>query len=235
VLTEGNQVYAFGWNKNGRLGTGKKGPLTALEPILISSLTAEMKIGSLYANLGMSIALTEDGKAYSWGNGSFGGTGHGDDEDQWEPKLIEALNDQEIIQASIGANFGHALTKKGRIYSWGQGRSGQLGRPYEKKGVEGPTVIEGVENIVSIGSGNNHSFATDQNGVLFAWGQGKRGVLGTGSEENVLEPKAVDGLKGVKIISVTGSFGHSGAVSKDGQLFTWGSSQHGKLGYDYSG
>jgi len=232
ILTEGNQVYSCGWNKNGKLGYGKDGPLTALEPTLIKTLS-EMKIVSLYAGQQMTIALSFDGKAYSWGKGSFGSCGHGSEDDEWIPKLIKGLDHEFIVKASIGANYALALTKEGKVYSWGQNNSGQLGREAgDEKDDGGPQVILDLNNIQHLCSGNNHSFAIDKDGLLYAWGKGTRGVLGIESEENALEPIVVGHFKDVKIVATTASFGHSGAVTTNGQVYTWGSSQHGKLGYD---
>ena len=75
-----------------------------------------------------SLALTADGAVWSWGNGGCGELGHGDAQNQWQPKKIEAFAGQRVVAVSAG-DYAHslAITADGAVWSWGQGGSGCLG------------------------------------------------------------------------------------------------------------
>ncbi len=78
-----------------------------------------------------SLAVSEGGQVYSWGNGSFNQLGHGDKKDQKEPRLVNGLKDVVIVGVSCtrGEKNAHsmALGSDGSVYTWGAGYKGKLG------------------------------------------------------------------------------------------------------------
>ena len=67
-------------------------------------------------------------------------------------------------------------------------------------------------------------------GIALAWGSGKDGRCGTGSEEDVTEAFRVLKDAGL-IISLKCGYHHSAAVGSDGRIYTWGRGLFGQLGH----
>lgn len=87
--------------------------LTQLKPKLVQALlghrVVQVACGSRDAQ---TLALTEDGIVFSWGDGDFGKLGRGGSEGTFIPQQIERLNDVGVIQIECGAQFSLALTGK---------------------------------------------------------------------------------------------------------------------------
>lgn len=66
-----------------------------------------------------TLALSDEGLVFSWGDGDFGKLGRGGSEGCNVPHNIERLNNLGVIQIECGAQFSLALTKVGEVGSVG--------------------------------------------------------------------------------------------------------------------
>lgn len=65
-----------------------------------------------------TLAMTDDGDVWSWGDGDFGKLGRGGREECLVPKKIDVLCKKNIVQLTCGGQFSLALTAEGLIYAW---------------------------------------------------------------------------------------------------------------------
>ncbi|XP_030448581.1 ultraviolet-B receptor UVR8 [Syzygium oleosum] len=88
--------------------------------------------------------------------------------------------------------------------------------------------------VVAVASGEAHTLALTGDGVVYAWGRGLFGRLGTGSEEDGLFPVRVKfdfpQDKRVKIVGIAAGAYHSLCVADDGSVWCWGYNLYGQLG-----
>jgi alpha-tubulin suppressor-like RCC1 family protein len=79
-----------------------------------------------------TVVLSDDGKVFTWGWGgnvlTSGSLGHGDQVSIATPKQVQALDSEKIVQISSGYENCLALTADGRVFSWGNGANGRLGK-----------------------------------------------------------------------------------------------------------
>ena len=66
--------------------------------------------------------------------------------------------------------------------------------------------------------------------VVFSWGRGEDGQLGLGDTSDQHEPTFLDALRGVAVRQLACGSGHTCILSQDGEVYTWGRGDDGRLG-----
>jgi hypothetical protein len=83
-----------------------------------------------------------------------------------------------------------------------------------------PVAVNGMDDIVAIDAGFEHSLALRSDGRVYAWGLNDHGQLGDGTQTRRLSPILVPGLTHVTAIGAGGWF--SLAIRSDGSVWQWG-------------
>jgi regulator of chromosome condensation len=155
-----------------------------------------------------------------------------------------------VVDLSCGSTFNIARTNDGKVYSWGLGEMGQLGRKVIKdlKNTDGNYFVENVFRehltpslmtldseelppVKAIGCGSYHTLlALSSNGYLYACGLNNYGQLGIGSVENFWDLHLVQDLSGKNIVQVAGGTHHSLVLTNDGEVYSFGRADSGQLG-----
>ncbi|KAE9016502.1 hypothetical protein PF002_g19109 [Phytophthora fragariae] len=153
--------FSWGLGVLGQLGTG----------INISWLPEEVKLArpavSVAAGSHHSVAVTDDGKVYSWGHSEYGQHGAGEtfyDLQQhahyFFPRVQQALADDpriKVVSASCSSHSTFALTRDGSVMSWGWNAFGVLGNGKYQHSVHPQRVFGLKDNVVvAVGAGSNH-------------------------------------------------------------------------------
>ena len=113
-------------------------------PRLIEGLLVGKKVIGVAAGDYHTVVWTDEGKAYSFGCGEYGWLGHGDEEDEHVPRLIEGvLVGKRVIGVSTGVHHTVVWSDEGEAYSFGSGACGQLGIGVRRDELV-PTLIEAV-------------------------------------------------------------------------------------------
>ena len=127
ALTNNNLIYSWGRfykQENKKEKSSTSGDYSS--PQLIESLSNESII-KISAGNNHSMAITELGELYTWGEGIYGQLGHGVNNNEQYPKKVEYFTNKfKIIDCAGGAAHTIALTEEGYIFGWGQNDKNQL-------------------------------------------------------------------------------------------------------------
>jgi alpha-tubulin suppressor-like RCC1 family protein len=176
--------------------------------------------------------LSSKTEIYTFGNGEDGQLGHGDREEEFAPTSIASVDLPSIIQISCGGLHTVLLTKDGRIYTFGDGKSGQLGhRDREDRLI--PTLITSADfpPIVQISCGREHTAILADTGIVYTFGNGSDGQLGHVDREDQLIPTPITSADLPRIIQVSCGNYHTALLADNGMVYTFGYGRRGQLGY----
>lgn len=129
-------------------------------------------------------AITDSACLFMWGSGFTGALGVGDNVDHTEPvEVVFPHSSSADVWSQVACGYWHtlAVTEQGLTYSWGSGEAGQLGHG-AKECFNSPKQIEALSHMrmESIAAGMFNSAAITIERVLFCWGKGENGQIGTG-------------------------------------------------------
>ena len=222
-------VWSWGYGSTGRLGhdDGQH----HWQPKKVDALAGQLVV-AVSAGDSHSLAITAEGSAWSWGSGSRGRLGHGENQAQWLPKKVEAFAGQRVVAVSAGGEHSLALTADGAVWSWGYGGDGRLGHGDTQIQLL-PKKIQGFagQRVVAVSAGGYHSLAITADGSVWSWGWRASGRLGHGDTQNQLLPKKIEALAGQRVVAVSAGGSHSLALTADGAVWSWGGGYLGKLGH----
>ena len=152
-----NEVYCFGYNRNGVLGFGHD---NEIEEFTINEDLSDKQIIQFHNSWYHTIARTIDENIYYWDYYEDGVLGNGlNDEKIHKSELNKYLLNEKIIDISCGGYHTLVLTSNGEVYAWGANNFGQFGNNSNDDHVFILFKLNtfNVEKVESISCGWNHS------------------------------------------------------------------------------
>ncbi|XP_039221468.1 serine/threonine-protein kinase Nek8 isoform X2 [Crotalus tigris] len=162
---------------------------------------------------------------YTWGSGIA------------TPLRLPMLN-TEVVQVSTGRTQRAGVTKSGRLVLWEPPPFGTAGGPSLPGATEQlqPQFVcrflEGQSGVTikHVACGDLFTACLTDRGIVLTFGSGSSGCLGHGSFVDISQPKIVEALLGYEITQAACGASHVLALSSEGEVFTWGRGDNGRLG-----
>lgn len=165
---------------------------------------------------GHSMALTESGEVFSWGDGDYGKLGHGNSDRQRRPRQIEALQGEEVVQVSLSL-----IQSISEMILF---RHSDKSEDHRSKGprckIDFDTCLLRCYHTICLlflyqmSCGFKHSAVVTADGKLFTFGNGDYGRLGLGNTSNKKLPEKVTALEGYQV----GQVGQKNTLKKNNTL-----------------
>ncbi|XP_066595212.1 E3 ubiquitin-protein ligase HERC2 [Prorops nasuta] len=233
IVSQEGKLYACGEGTNGRLGLGDDNNICEPKPIPFLSQYVIKKV-AVHSGGKHALALTQDGKVFSWGEGEDGKLGHGNTHSLDKPRLIETLKSKRIRDIACGSGHSAAISSSGELYTWGLGEYGRLGhgdtitqmKPKLVQALVGQRVTQ-----VACGSRDAQTMALTTDGMVYSWGDGDFGKLGRGGSDGCYTPVVIDRLNGLGTVQIECGAQFSLALTKYGEVWTWGKGDYFRLGH----
>ena len=245
-VTDDGDLFMCGGNLYGELGLGAGA--SCKTPALVERVSFAGQPVAMVACGGASTAVvTEGGGLYTFGLNSSGQLGHEHATVIKTPTQVPALLHVKIAMAAVGRQHMVALSKHGRVYTWGSGKAGQLGigedrnvlQPRVKPHKIDSKLFSSVEHaskhrdrVVFVAAGDAHTVAVTAQRRLYTWGDGYYGATGQGSNRNTFVPTLVggDAFEQQQVVSAACGRSHTLVVAENGSLWTAGYNILGGLG-----
>jgi len=170
ALTKDNRVIRWDYSAVGSLLPGGQ----TREPQPPTELPTLKDVVSIATVAGAAVAVTRDGRAWSWGSNAQAGLGnglHGDTADAGEPTPQPVKGISDAVEVKAGSYGRHMIVRRrnGTLIGWGNSDWGQLGAGISGDHQPTPKAIN-LPAVEAYWLGGNFSFARTKDAMWF-WGE----------------------------------------------------------------
>ncbi|XP_061775222.1 probable E3 ubiquitin-protein ligase HERC4 isoform X2 [Nerophis ophidion] len=135
---------------------------------------------------------------------------------------------RDVVKVVCGEQHVVLLREDGTLLSHGSNSRRQLGRRTSNNEKAGN--VEGLPFVVGVACGQYHSLAVSLAGIVYSWGENEDGQLGVLPDPTCDYQHAIPVQLPTKTVQVACGDFHSVALTKGGDVLSWGSNSHGQLG-----
>ncbi|XP_062509330.1 serine/threonine-protein kinase Nek8-like isoform X2 [Corticium candelabrum] len=208
-------------------------PLVASASHAMSYTSHQMKHGRSVSVPGLTdfdhykLRSTTRPSVYYWGGGVA------------IPLMLAVMSDAHVQTVACGRMQKLGVTADGRVVTW-QTQSATMttmtsrsdGSSHRDSYVSVPRYVDGLSGVTvkQVSCGDLFTACLTERGILMTFGNGINGALGHGHNNDIAQPKIVEALLSFSVHQVSCGACHMAAVTVEGDVFTWGRGDNGRLG-----
>jgi alpha-tubulin suppressor-like RCC1 family protein/DNA-binding beta-propeller fold protein YncE len=237
------QLYAFGLNENGQLGSetnwGSDDPNPTPLPVTLPGASGPVTAAAAGRDFSLVVA---GGQLYSFGENGWGQLGYhpqtGESAESATPRAVTLPGATGPVTAVAAGADSSLAVAGGQLYAFGHNNFDQLGTT-ARRGLPNATpahvALPGASGpVVQVAAGGfGFSLALTATGQLYTFGDNLDGELGGGASlpglEATPETVTLPGATG-PVAEIAGGGFFSLAATSTGQLYAFGSNGYGQLG-----
>ncbi|CAL9159873.1 unnamed protein product [Musa hybrid cultivar] len=242
AIAHSGELYVWGDSNHGLGLSGDRGNRSQWFPHTISGPLDDICISRVACGEWHTAIVSSSGQLFTYGDGTFGVLGHGNEQSLSRPKEVESLKGLRVKSVACGPWHTAAVveimvgrvkgnTPGGKLFTWGDNDKGRLGHADKDRKLTPTCVASLVDcDFVQVTCGTTLTVALTVTGIVFTMGSSANGQLGNPQAEDVSITR-VEGLlktEYVKEISA-GSF-HVTVLTTKGKVYAWGRGGNGQLG-----
>ncbi|XP_052175101.1 uncharacterized protein LOC127789981 isoform X3 [Diospyros lotus] len=228
------EVYTWGFGRGGRLGHPDfdihSGQAAVITPRLVTSGLGARQVKAIAAAKHHTVVATEGGEVFTWGSNREGQLGYTSVDTQPTPRRVNSLR-SKIVSVAAANKHTAVVSESGEVFTWGCNKEGQLGYGTSNSASNyTPRVVEYLKGKVFVGvaAAKYHTIVLGADGEVFTWGHKlvtpRRVIISRNLKKygsNLLKFHRKERLH---VVSVAAGMVHSLALTDDGALFYWMSS-----------
>ena len=132
LLADGD-YYNWGYNAAGQLGNGSTANSAVPVKVGLPGPVRQVFQGGSGPRNGQTVAILRDGDTWAWGDNDRGQLGIGTVISSDAPVTVHVPKDVTFVAVSSGGYASYGIDSTGRLWAWGDNRSGQLGTGSDRR------------------------------------------------------------------------------------------------------
>ncbi|CAN6181353.1 unnamed protein product [Urochloa humidicola] len=233
AVSSDGELYTWGFGRGGRLGHPDihSGQSTAvITPRQVTVGLGRKRVNVVAAAKHHTVIATEAGELFTWGSNREGQLGYPSVDTQPTPRRVSSLK-QRIIAVAAANKHSAAVADTGEVFTWGCNKEGQLGYGTSNSASNCiPRMVEYLKGKVfrGVSAAKYHTIVLGVDGEVFTWGHRlvtpRRVVVARCLKKGGNTNLKFHRMERLQVISVVAGTMHSTALTADGALFYWVSS-----------
>lgn len=234
ALTDRGEVYTWGFGRGGRLGHPDfdihSGQAAVITPRQVTSGLGSRRVMAIAAAKHHTVIATQGGEVFTWGSNREGQLGYTSVDTQPTARRVSLLK-SKIVAVAAANKHTAVVSDLGEVFTWGGNREGQLGYGTSNSASNyTPHVVESLKGkiLTGVSAAKYHTIVLGSDGEVFTWGHRlvtpKRVVITRNLKKSGSTPLKFHRKERLHVVSIAAGMVHSMALTEDGALFYWVSS-----------